>query len=147
MASPPPPSKRRALIAAIWLTAAFCGLIAAVWAVGRALSGTAPPDLTTVAEATHLEYPEGTEVVEADLSQMHTPAPGSRGEATLDIPADEFGSFIADNAMDAPLLSGTTPAGAATGIIPAGCTDQVCYSGTLIIEDETVTVELLVTLL
>ncbi len=78
---------------------------------------------------------------------MHTPTPGSRGEATVDIPADEFGSFIADNAMEAPLLSGTTPAGTATGIIPAGCTDQVCYSATIIVDDQTVTVELLVTLL
>ncbi|WP_035699668.1 hypothetical protein, partial [Glycomyces tenuis] len=115
--------------------------------IGWALSGSAPPSLSTVAEATHLEYPSGTDVVEADLSQMHTPTPGSRGEATVDIPADEFGSFIADNAMEAPLLSGTTPAGTATGIIPAGCTDQVCYSATIIVDDQTVTVELLVTLL
>lgn len=147
MVSPPPATPRRALIAAVWLTLTFGGLIAAVWAVGWALSGSTPPSLTSVAEATHLTYPAGTEVVEADLTDTHTPTPGSRAEATLDIPAAEFGSFIADNGMDAPLISGTTPAGVATGIIPAGCTDQVCYAATILVEDDTVTVDLRVTLL
>ncbi|HEU5127245.1 MAG TPA: hypothetical protein VFU12_04585 [Glycomyces sp.] len=147
MVSPPAATPRRALIAAVWLTVAFAGLIAAVWAVGWAFSGTAAPSLDSVAEATHLAYPDSTDVVDADLAEMHTPTPGSRGEATVDIPAADFGAFIADNGMDAPLLSGATPAGAATGIIPAGCTDQVCYAATILVEDDTVTVDLRVTLL
>ncbi len=147
MVSPPPATPRRALIAAIWLALALGGLITAVWAVGRALSGTPAPSLSSVAEATHLSYPADTDVVEADLTEMHTPTPGSRGEATVDIPAADFGAFIADNGMDAPLISGTTPAGVATGIIPAGCTDQVCYAATILVEEDTVTVDLRVTLL
>lgn len=147
MVSPPPATPRRALIAAAWLAVVFCGLIAAVWAVGWALSGGKTPSLSSVTEATHLAYPEDTDVVEADLSEMHTPTPGSTGEATVAIPADQFGSFIDDNAMEAPLVSGATPAGTATGIIPAGCTEQVCYSATILVEDDTVTVDLRVTLL
>lgn len=147
MVSPPPATGRRALIAAAWLTVTFGGLIAAVWAVGWALEGTAAPSLSTVAEATRLDYPEGADVIEADLSEMHTPTSGSRGETTVTIPAADFGAFLAANGMDAPLLTGSTPAGTATGIIPAGCTDQVCYSGTIVVDDATVTVDLTVTLL
>lgn len=147
MVSPPPVGARRALIAATWLAVAFAGLIASVWAIAWALEGTDPPSLDTVAEATHLEYPASTEVVEADLTGMHTPTPGARGEASVQIPAADFGAFISGNDMEAPLLSGTTPAGAATGIIPAGCTIEVCYSATIIVDDDTVTVDLAVTLL
>ena len=134
MVSPPPATPRRALIAAIWLALALGGLITAVWAVGRALSATPAPTLSS-------------DVVEADLTEMHTPTPGPRGVATVDSPAADFGAFIADNGMDAPLISGTTPAGVATGIIPAGCTDQVCYAATILVEEDTVTVDLRVTLL
>ncbi|GAB3658608.1 hypothetical protein [Glycomyces tarimensis] len=147
MVSPPPAAKRRALVAAVWLTVTFAGLIAAVWAVGWAVSGGPAPSLATVTEATHLAYPDGTDVVDADLADMHTPTPGSRGEATVAIPADAFGEFIADNGMAAPLVAGATPAGAATGIIPAGCTHQVCYAAAIIVDDDTVTVDLRVTLL
>lgn len=147
MVSPPPATGRRALIAATWLTLTFAGLITAVWAVGWALSGTDAPSLTTVAEATRLDYPEGTDVVDADLTEMHTPTPGARAKATLDMAADAFGAFITDNDMEAPLLTGTSPAGTATGIIPAGCNEEICYSATLVIDEDTVTVNLTVTLL
>ncbi|WP_100444343.1 hypothetical protein [Glycomyces xiaoerkulensis] len=147
MVSPPPTSGRRAAIAAVWLTATFAGLVGAVWAVGWALSGGSTPSLTTVAGATHLRYPDSTEVVEADLAELHTPTTGARAEVTVAVPTADFGAFIADNDMDAPLLSGTTPAGAATGIIPGGCTREVCYAATFIVDDDTVTVELHLTVL
>lgn len=147
MVSPPPIGRRRAVIAAIWLLCAFTGLIGAVWAVGWALQGSAAPSLDTVAAATHLHYPDSTEVVEADLSEMHTPTAGSRGEVSVAVPADDFGDFISGNDMDAPLPSGTTPAGNPAGIIPAGCTLEVCYAAVFIVEGDTVTVDLDITLL
>ena len=147
MVSSPPAGARRALIAAIWLLCAFAGLVGAVWAIGWALEGSKPPSLETVTEATRLHYPDSADIVEADLSEMHTPTPGSRGEVSVAVPTADFGDFIGGNDMAAPLLAGTTPAGAATGIIPAGCTDEVCYSATFVVDDGTVTVDLAVTLL
>jgi hypothetical protein len=69
------------------------------------------------------------------------------GTLPVTIPTADFGAFIADNDMETPLLSGTTPSGAAVGIIPAGCGDQACYSATFLVDDDTVTVDLTVTLL
>lgn len=147
MKPPPTPTVRRAIIAAVWLAAVFGGLLAAVWGIGWALKGGPQPSVETVAQATHLDFPDGTEVVESDLSAMQSPTPGARAKATVDIPSDEFDDFIADNAMEAPLLAGTTPSGSATGIIPAACNDEVCYSATIVVEKDAVTVNLEVTLL
>ncbi|MCH7231508.1 hypothetical protein L0U85_11695 [Glycomyces sp. L485] len=147
MTTPPEATGRRAITAAVWLAVALTGLITAAWAVGWALSGGSPPSLATVAEATHLHYPDSTDVLDADLAELHTPTPGSRGEATVEVPAGDFGDFIAGNDMDAPLVSGTTPTGAATGIIPSGCTTEICYSATLIVDDDAVTVDLRITLI
>ncbi|MFC3494801.1 hypothetical protein [Glycomyces rhizosphaerae] len=147
MKPPPTPTVRRAIIAAVWLTVVFGGLLAAVWGVAWALKGGPQPSVETVAQATHLAFPEGTDVVESDLSAMQSPTPGARAEVTVDIPSDEFDDFIADNAMEAPLLAGTTPSGSATGIIPAACNDEVCYSATIVVEKDAVTVNLDVTLL
>ena len=147
MVQPPPATPRRAFIAAAWLLLTLAGLITAVWFVGWALSGGDEPSLDTVEEATHLHYPDGTDVVDADLSEMHVPRPGARADVTVDIPADAFGDFIADNDMTAPLLSGTAPAGQATGVLPPGCTDDVCYAGSILVSGDTVTAQLRVTLL
>jgi len=147
MVSPPTPTVRRALIAAAWLAAVFAGLIGAVWAVAWALEGGAQPSTASVAQATHLAFPDGTVVVDADLAGLESPTPGDRAEVTVDLPADAFGDFIDANAMEAPLLAGTTPAGNASGIIPAGCTDEVCYAATIVVTDDTVTVRLDITLL
>ncbi|MEU5153564.1 hypothetical protein [Glycomyces sp. NPDC021274] len=147
MKPPPQPTVRRALIAAVWLACVFAGLLAAVWAVGWAMEGGPQPSLATVASATRLEFPDGTEVTESDLSQMESPTPGDRAEVTVEIPSDAFDDFIADNAMDAPLLAGTTPNGTATGTIPAACTDEICYSAGIIVDDDAVTVQLVVTLI
>ncbi|GAB4003288.1 hypothetical protein GCM10029992_44360 [Glycomyces albus] len=65
---------------------------------------------------------------------------------TVAVPVDDFGDFIDGNGMEAPLPSGTTPAGDAHGVIPAGCTEAVCYSGAFVVEGETVTVDLALTL-
>ncbi|WP_030155997.1 hypothetical protein [Glycomyces sp. NRRL B-16210] len=147
MVSPPTPSVRRAWIALAWLAATLAGLLAAVWAVAWALEGGPVPSTATVAEATHMAFPEGTEVVEADLAQMQSPTPGSRAEVTVDIPSEAFGDFLDANAMEAPLLAGTTPAGWASGIIPAGCGHESCWAATIIVKDEAVTVTLHVTLI
>lgn len=147
MVSPPAPTVRRALSAAAWLLVVLAGLIAAVWGVAWALEGGPQPSADAVEEAVHLDLPEGTEVVDADLSQAQPPMPGDRAEATVRIESDEFGAFIADNGMDAPLLAGVTPAGTASGVIPAGCTDEVCYSATIVVTDDAVEVDLTVTLL
>jgi hypothetical protein len=147
MRPPPKPTVGRALIAGAWLLAVFGGLLAAVWGIGWALDGGPQPSAASVAEATHLAYPEGTDVLESDLSAMQSPTPGDRAEVTVAIPADAFDDFIADNAMAAPLLAGTTPGGDASGIIPAGCTDAVCYAASILIDEDTVTVELEVTLI
>jgi hypothetical protein len=147
MKPPPTPTVRRAIIAAVWLLAVFGGLIAAVWGVGWALEGGPQPSPETVAQATHLDLPEGTEVVESDLSAMQSPTPGDQAKATLDIPSDEFDDFIADNAMEAPLLAGMTPSGSATGVIPAACNAEVCYTASIVVEQDAVTVDLEVTLL
>ncbi|GAB3233899.1 hypothetical protein GCM10027447_30620 [Glycomyces halotolerans] len=147
MVSPPPTGKRRAAAAAAWLAVTFCGLVGAVWAVGWALGGGSAPSLATLEQATRLTYPGGTDVIDADLAETAAPTPGSAAEATVAIPEAEFGAFIAGNDMAPPLLSGTTPAGHATGIIPAGCTSEVCYTATFIVTDDAVTVELRVRLL
>jgi hypothetical protein len=147
MVSPPTPTVRRALAAAAWLTVTFAGLIAAVWAVGWAIDGGTQPSAASVGEAVHLDFPGGTEILDADLTEVQTPAPGARAEVTADIPADAFADFLDANAMDAPLPTGTTPAGTTSGIIPAGCTPEVCYGATIVIADDHVTVRLTVTLL
>jgi hypothetical protein len=147
MKPPPQPTVRRALIAAVWLVCVFGGLIGAVWGVGWALEGGPQPDIATVESATHLTYPDDSEVTESDLSQMESPTPGDRAEVTVEIPADDFDDFLADNAMEAPLLAGTAPNGTATGTIPAGCTDRICYAASIIVEADTVTVILNVTLI
>jgi len=147
MKPPPTPTVRRALIAAVWLTVVFGGMIAAVWAVGWSLEGGPQPSAESVAQATHVSFPEGTDVLESDLTQMQTPTPGDRAEITVDIPSKAFDDFIADNAMEAPLLAGTTPNGSASGIIPAGCNAEVCYSATIVVNDDAVNVQLTVTLL
>ncbi|WP_205326459.1 hypothetical protein [Glycomyces sp. YM15] len=143
----PQPTVRRALIAAVWLACVFGGLIAAVWAVGWALEGGPQPGVDTVEGATHLSFPAGTEVTDADLTQMESPTPGDRAEVTVEIPADAFDDFLADNAMATPLLAGMTPNGTATGTIPAGCTDEICYAASIIVDDDRVTVQLKVTLI
>jgi hypothetical protein len=132
------------VIAAIWLTVTLAGLIAAVGAIGWALQGGPQPSADSVGQATVLAFPDGTD---ADLSELETPLPGDRAEATVDIPADAFGDFLDANAMDPPLLTGTTPAGTASGIIPATCTTDVCYAATIVITEDTVTVRLTATLL
>jgi hypothetical protein len=147
MVSPPTPTVRRALVAAVWLAVVLAGLIGAVWGVAWALEGGPQPSVATVAEATRLEFPEGTDVVESDLSQMQSPTPGDRAEVTVDIPSDAFGDFLDANAMEAPLLAGTTPTGAASGIIPAGCGAEACWAATIVVTDEAVTVDLTVTLI
>ncbi|MDA1360127.1 hypothetical protein O1R50_10850 [Glycomyces luteolus] len=147
MKPPPQPTVRRALVAALWLACVFGGLIAAVWGIGWAFEGGPQPSVATVEGATHLAFPEDTEVTDADLSQMESPAPGDRAEVTVEIPADDFDDFLADNAMEAPLLAGTTPNGTATGTIPAGCTEDVCHASSIIVEGGTVTVQLTVTLI
>jgi hypothetical protein len=147
MVSPPTPTVRRALVAAVWLTVTFAGLIAGVWAIGWAIDGGTRPSAASVSEAVHLDFPDGTEIVDADLTEVQTPAPGARAEVTADIPADAFAGFLDANAMDAPLPTGVTPAGTTSGIIPAGCTSEVCYSATIVITEDTVTVRLTVTLL
>ncbi|MFB9662663.1 hypothetical protein ACFQS3_22895 [Glycomyces mayteni] len=147
MVSPPAPTVRRALHAAVWLLVVLAGLIAAVWGVAWALEGGPQPSADAVEQAVHLDLPEGTEVVDADLSQAQPPMPGDRAEATVRIAPESFGAFIADNGMDAPLLAGVTPAGTASGIIPAGCTEEVCYSATIVVTDDAVEVALTVTLL
>jgi hypothetical protein len=147
MVPPPAPTVRRALVAAVWLAVVLAGLLAAVWGVAWALRGGPQPGLGTVAAATHLDFPDGTDVVDADLSQMETPAPGDRAEVTVDIPSEAFDDFLEANAMDAPLLAGTTPAGAASGIIPAGCGPEACWAATIVVTDDAVTVDLAVTLL
>ena len=147
MVSPPAPTVRRALIAAVWLAVVLAGLLAAVWGVAWALKGGPQPGLDTVAEATHLTFPEGTEVVDSDLSQMQSPTPGSRAEITVDIPSADFSDFLDANAMETPLLAGTTPAGTASGIIPAGCGPESCWSASIIVTDDTITVDLQITLI
>lgn len=147
MVSPPTPTVRRAWIAAAWLAVTLAGLIGAVWAVGWALETGPAPSVATVEAATRLTYPEGTRVVEADLSEMQTPTPGDRAEVTVAIPADAFGDFLDANGMDAPLLAGTTPAGDVSGIIPAGCGTDACWAATIIVGDDEVTVTLHVTLI
>lgn len=147
MVSPPTPTGRRALAAAAWLTAALAGLIGAVWAIGWALQGGPEPSADSVGQAVHLAFPDGTDVIASDLTAMTTPAPGDRAEVTVAIPADGFAEFLDANAMAAPLLTGTTPAGTASGIIPADCTDKVCYAATIVIDDDEITVRLDITLL
>ncbi|MCC3763276.1 hypothetical protein K3N28_09350 [Glycomyces sp. TRM65418] len=147
MVSPPTPTGRRALVAAAWLTTVLAGLIGAVGAVAWALEGGPQPSAASVSEATRLDLPEGTAVLEADLAQMQSPNPGDRAEITLDVPADAFDDFLTANAMDTPLLAGTTPAGTASGVIPAGCTAEACYAASIVIDEDTVTVRLTVTLL
>lgn len=147
MVSPPTPTRRRALIALVWLAAALAGLIGAVWAIGWAVQGGPQPSAVSVGQAVHLEFPDGTDVVDADLAQMSSPNPGDRAEVTVDIPADEFGAFLDANAMATPLVAGLSPAGTATGTIPAGCTAEVCYAASLVVDGDTVTVDLTVTLL
>ncbi|MEU6859999.1 hypothetical protein AB0B28_14140 [Glycomyces sp. NPDC046736] len=147
MASPPAPTVRRALIGAACLLAVAAGLLGAVWAIGWALQGGPQPSVETVASATRLDLPQGTDIVDADLTQMETPTPGDRAEVTLDLPAEAFADFIADNGFDAPLVAGTTPTGYASGIIPAGCDSDICWSGTLVVAEDTITVRLQITLL
>jgi hypothetical protein len=147
MVSPPTPTGRRALFALVWLAAALAGLIGAVWAVGWAVQGGPQPSAASVGQAVHLEFPDGTDVVDADLAQMSSPNPGDRAEVTVDIPADDFAAFLDANAMATPLVAGLSPAGTATGTIPAGCTADVCYAASLVIDEDTVTVDLTVTLL
>jgi hypothetical protein len=147
MVSPPTPTVRRALVAAVWLTVTFAGLIAAVGAIGWAVDGGTQPSAASVSEAVHLDFPDGTEILDADLTEVRTPAPGARAEVTADIPADQFAAFLDANAMDAPLPTGTTPAGTLSAIIPAGCTAEACYSATAVIAEDHVTVRLTVTLL
>lgn len=147
MVSPPTPTVRRALVAAVWLIATFAGLIAAVWAIGWALDGGTQPSTASVSQAVHLDFPDGTEILDADLTEVQTPAPGARAEVTADIPADAFADFLDANGMDAPLPTGTTPAGTVSAIIPAGCTPEVCYGATVVIAEDHVTVRLTVTLL
>jgi len=147
MVSPPAPTVRRALIAAVWLTVVLAGLIGAVWAVGWALEGGPQPSISTVEEATHLDFPGAATVLESDLSQMQSPTPGARAELTVDIPADDFDDFLSANDMDAPLIAGTTPAGTASGIIPADCGPESCWAATIVVKDASVTVTLNVTLI
>jgi hypothetical protein len=147
MKPPPQPTVRRAVIAAVWLVAVFGGLLAAVWGVAWALEGGPKPSIDTVAQATHLSFPEDTRVAEADLTQMESPTPGDRAEVTVEIPSDEFDDFLADNAMEAPLVAGVSPGGTATGVIPAGCTAEICYAANIVVESDAVTVELTVTLI
>ncbi|MCD0445140.1 hypothetical protein LO763_16100 [Glycomyces sp. A-F 0318] len=147
MVSPPAPTVRRALIAAVWLAVVLAGLLAAVWGVAWALQGGPQPGIGTVAEATRLDFPDGTDVLDADLAQMQPPTPGDRAEISVEIPAEAFGEFIDANGMDAPLLAGATPAGNASGIIPAGCGPESCWSATIVVTDDAVTVDLAVTLL
>jgi hypothetical protein len=147
MKPPPTPTVRRALIAAVWLLVVFGGMIAAVWGVGWSLEGGPQPSAGSVGQATHLSFPDGTDVLESDLTQMESPTPGDRAEVTVDIPSKAFDDFIADNNMEAPLLAGTTPNGSASGIIPAGCNDDVCYSATIVVNDDAVNVHLTVTLI
>ncbi|RRR98326.1 hypothetical protein [Glycomyces terrestris] len=147
MVSPPTPTGRRALAAAAWLAVVLAGLLGAVWAVAWALEGGPAPSPAAVEEAVHLDLPEGTDVIDADLTQAQPPAPGGRAEATVSVPADAFGEFIDANGMDAPLIAGATPAGTASGVIPAGCTDEVCYSATIVVTGDRVEVTLTVTLL
>jgi hypothetical protein len=143
----PQPTVRRALIAAVWLAGVAAGLLAAVWGVAWALEGGPQPSLATVQSATHLDFPEDTEVTDADLTAMESPTPGDRAEVTVEIPSDDFDDFLAGNGMDAPLLAGTSPGGTATGVIPAGCDDEICWAATIIVEHDAVTVELDVTLI
>ena len=147
MVSPPAPTVRRALFAAVWLAVVLAGLLAAVWGVGWALQGGSQPGLGTVAEATHLDFPDGTDVVDADLSQVELPNPGDRAEVTVDIPSEAFGDFLDANGMETPLIAGTTPAGTAAGVIPAGCGPESCWAATIVVTDDAVTVDLAVTLL
>jgi hypothetical protein len=147
MKPPPQPTVRRAIIAAVWLACVFGGLLAAVWGIAWALEGGPQPSIATVAQATHLSYPEGTDVADADLTQMESPTPGDRAEVTVEIPSEDFDDFIADNAMEAPLVAGISPSGTATGTIPAGCTAEICYAANIVVEDDAVTVELKVTLI
>lgn len=143
----PQPTVRRALIAAVWLACVAAGLLAAVWGVGWALEGGPQPGIETVQSATHLVFPEETEVVDADLTAMESPAPGDRAEVTVEIPSGDFDDFLADNGMEAPLLAGTSPGGTATGVIPAGCGEEICWAGTIIVGSDAVTVDLDVTLI
>ncbi len=147
MVSPPTPTVRRALYASGWLLVVLAGLLAAVWGVAWALEGGPQPSADAVEQAVHLDLPEGTDVIDADLSQTQSPTPGDRAEATVSVPSDVFGEFIDANGMDAPLLAGLTPAGTASGVIPAGCTDEVCYSATIVVTEDAVEVNLTVTLL
>jgi hypothetical protein len=147
MKPPPQPTVRRALIAAVWLACVAAGLLAAVWAVGWAVEGGPQPSIATIESATRLEFPDGTEVTESDLTQMESPNPGDRAEVTVEIPSDAFDDFIADNAMEAPLLAGTTPSGTTTGTLPAACNDEICYAANIIVDDDAVTVQLDVTLI
>jgi hypothetical protein len=147
MVSPPIPTVRRGLFAAAWLLVVLAGLIGAVWGVAWALEGGPQPSANAVEQAVHIELPEGTRVLDADLTQAQPPTPGDRAEATVSVPAEAFGEFIDANGMDAPLVAGVTPAGTASGVIPAGCTDEVCYSATIVVTDEAVEVNLTVTLL
>ncbi|GAA2308455.1 hypothetical protein GCM10009853_077360 [Glycomyces scopariae] len=145
--APPAPTVRRALAAAAWLLVVLAGLLAAVWGVAWALEGGPQPSADAVEEAVHLTLPDGTDVIDADLSQAQPPMPGDRAEATIAVPAEAFGEFIDGNGMDAPLLAGVTPAGTASGVIPAGCTDEVCYAATIIVTEDAVEVRLTVTLI
>lgn len=147
MVSPPASTRRRALIVVACLALVLAGILAAVWGAVRALGGGPPPGLGTVAEATRLDFPDGTVVVDADLSQMQSPTPGDHAEVTVDIPSAAFDDFLAANGMEAPLLAGTTPTGDASGIIPAACGPEACWAATFVVTDDAVTVDLAVTLL
>lgn len=141
----PQPTVRRALIAAAWLACLAAGIVTAVWAVGWSLRGGPQPSIATLESATHLAFPADSEVIESDLSQLHSPTPGDQVEATVEIPSGSFDDFLADNAMGAPLPAGMSPGGAATGTIPPACTEEICYSANIIVEEDAVTVMLTVT--
>lgn len=147
MISPPAPTVRRALVGFAFLAVVLAGVLTAVWGFTWALGAGPQPSTAAVEQAVHLDFPEGTEVLDADLSQTDPPLPGARGDATVRIPSDAFGEFLDANGMDAPLIDGLTPAGTASGTIPAGCTDEVCYSATILVDDDAVDVRVTVTLL
>jgi hypothetical protein len=147
MRTPPTPTLRRALVGSAWLVAVLAGVLAAMWGFTWALEGGPQPSADAVEQAVHLEFPEGTDVLDADLSQTDPPVPGARAEATIRVPLDVFGEFLDANGMDAPLIDGLTPAGTARGVIPAGCTDEVCYSATILVTEDAVDVTVTVTLL
>lgn len=141
--SSPPIGARRLF----WPVCAIAVAVGAVGVIGPALRDSAAPSLETVRAVTGLHYPVSTEVVEADLTDLRTPAPGAVGEVTVAVPAEDFGDFVDGNDMEAPVPSGAAPTGEAVGIIPSGCGERVCYSGGFVVEDGTVTIDLTVALL